>query len=139
MMALRKSVLLVDKNLSQQDQITQELRERGLHTVPVEEAETAIPLLESKDRFFAIILIDESDSTESLMTEVKVLKQIGAGVPFIVSTMESNPEKEKAVRKAGVFYFHVMGDGMEDFVKAVTCAVDSAFKKDNFIPALVDR
>ena len=138
-MSIRNAVLIVDKNGDIGDQISERLRPRGYHTVCVGEAESFLPLLESMDRIYTILCVDQNFRSEALKQHIKVLKILGPGVPIIFTTAMNEPQKEKEVRKAGVFFYHVKTDGMKRLTNAIVRAVEYAIMKDMFIAGFEDQ
>ena len=133
-MSIRNAVLVVDEKGDASNQISEELRKQGYHTVCVGQAETFLPLIESRDRIYTMVFVDKDFSPEAAGESIKRLKQLGPGVPIVFTTAENVLQKEKEVRKSGVFFYHVKGDGMEELIKAVVSAMEDAIMKDNFIP-----
>lgn len=135
-MTVRNAVLIVDKKGDTSGQLSEELRKQACHSISVEHPATLFPLIESKDRIYTIVLVDQGRSLVDLIEDIRILKQLGPEVPIIVSTAENSPQKEKEVRKAGISFYHLKADGMEELIKAVLSAVEHAVRKGNFIPGL---
>jgi DNA-binding response OmpR family regulator len=135
-MTIRNAVLIVDKKGDTSGQTSEELRKQGRYSITVEHLGTVIPLIESRDRIYTIVLVDQGLSLDDLIEDIKILKQLGPGVPIVVSTAENSPQKEIEVRKAGISFYHLKDDGMEELIKAVISAMDHAVMKGNFIPGL---
>lgn len=136
-MTLRRSVLIVDETGEIGGRLTSELRSNGFYTVCIEQTDTILTLLDSNDQIYTIVFVDEGQSTEAVTESIKILKQVGPGVPIIVTASKNDPRKEKSVRERGVFFYHVRGEGMEDLVTAATCAMNDAIRKGRFVPGLL--
>jgi DNA-binding NtrC family response regulator len=110
------------------------LRKQGYYAFSVDQVETIIPLLDSKDRIYAIVLVDDPPSKDSLSENLKILKRLGPEVPVIVTTTLNDAEKERKTREAGIFYYHCESAGMDELKTAVSCAVEYAVEKELFMP-----
>ena len=135
-MTIRNAVLIIDKKGDTSRQISKELRKQARHSISVEHPATILPLIESRDRIYTIVLVDQGLSLGDLIEDIRILKQLGPGVPIVVSTAENSPQKEKEVRKAGISFYHLKADGVEELIKAVVSAMEHAVIKGNFIPGL---
>jgi DNA-binding NtrC family response regulator len=130
----RKTVLIVETEATLTEKIEPWLRKQGYYAFSVDQVETIIPLLDSKDRIYAIVLVDDPPSKDSLMENLKILKRLGPEVPVIVTTTLNDAEKEKEAREAGIFYYHCESAGMDELKTAVSCAVEYAIEKVLFMP-----
>ena len=135
-MTIRNAVLIVDKKADTSGQISEELRKQGRHSISVEHPATILPLIESRDRIYTIVLVDQGLSLDDVTEDIRILKQLGPGVPIVVSMAENSPQKEKEVRKAGIAFYHVKGNGMEELIKAVVSVMEHAIMRGNFIASL---
>jgi DNA-binding NtrC family response regulator len=130
----RKTVLIVETEATLTDKIEPWLRKQGYYAFSVDQVETIIPLLDSKDRIYAIVLVDDPPSKDSLSENLKILKQLAPEVPIIIVTPLNDAEKERKTREAGIFYYHCESAGMDELKTAVSCAVEYAVEKELFMP-----
>ena len=99
----------------------------------VNKPDIAIPLLDSKDRICAVLLIDDDPVEDSIVNNLKILKQISQKVPIITSTHNNSVELEKKIRKLGVFFYHTGNDGNDELKTAIECAFEKALKNNLFM------
>jgi len=130
----RKTVLIVETEATITEKIEPWLRKQGYYAFSVDQVETIMPLLDSKDRIYAIVLVDDPPSKDSLSENLKILKQLGPEVPIVVTTTLNDAEKEKEAREAGIFYYHVKSAGMDELKTALSCAMEYAMDKGLFVP-----
>lgn len=94
-----------------------------------------IPLLDSNDRIYATIVVDNGEDIDGfVIPNLRILRQLGPDVPILITTGSNSPEKEKLLRKYGIFYYHVKCVGMDDLRDAVLTAVEKAIECDKFFP-----
>ncbi len=130
----RKTVLIVETEEALPEEIEPWLRKQGYYAFSVDKADSVVPLLDSKDRIYAIVLVDDPPSKDSLSENLKILKQLGPEVPIVVTTTLNDAEKEKEAREAGIFYYHCKSAGVDELKTAVSCAVQYAIGKEIFVP-----
>ena len=132
-MAIRDALLIIEKNGQLATDLSKWLRFRGKHSVSVETVDVIRSLLESNDRISAILLIDDDPVEDSLVNNLKMLRQWSQSVPIIVFTQKFDVTLEKKIRQLGVFYFHTESGGMANLKTAVECALDRAKREDLFL------
>jgi len=130
----RKTVLIIETEATLTEKIEPWLRKEGYYAFGIDKADSVVPLLDSKDRIYAIVLVDDPPSRDSLSENLKTLKQLDPEVPIVVTTALNDSEKEKKAREAGIFYYHVKSAGMDELKTAVSCAVEYAIDKGLFMP-----
>ena len=130
----RKTVLIIETEATLTEKIAPWLRKEGYYAFSIDKADAIVPLLDSKDRIYAIVLADDRPSEESLSENLKILKQLGPEVPIIVTTPLNDAEKEKITREAGIFYYHVKSAGMDELKTALSCALECAIDRGLFMP-----
>lgn len=57
---------------------------------------------------------------------IPIIKGLDRNIPIIVTTEENNPELESAIRKKGIFYYHLRMFGSEELMLAVSNAMRRA-------------
>ena len=132
-MALREALLVIENKGQLAAFISKWLRSRGRHCVWVKAVDVISLLLESSDEISAILLIDDDPVEDSLVNNLKMLRQWSRTVPIVVTTVQNNSGLEKEIRELGIFYFHTKIDGMADLKTAVVCALDLAVKENLFL------
>jgi hypothetical protein len=133
-MKARKAVLVVEKGVALTDAIYPLIKAQGYHALSTANV-SAVPLLvDSKDRIHVVVLVDENTNDCSLLRGMNLLQQMGERVPIIVTGSKNDPDKEKNIRAAGVFYYHLQQDGIDELITAISCAMKHAVEKDAFIP-----
>lgn len=133
-MEARKTVLIIETEATLTEKIEAWLRKEGYYAFSIDKADSVVPLLDSKDRIYAIVLVDDRPSEDSLSENLKTLKQLGPDVPIIVTTPLNDPEKERKAREARIFFYHVGSAGMDELKTAVSCAMEYAIDKGIFMP-----
>ncbi|MFH1491356.1 MAG: hypothetical protein ABII06_20810 [Pseudomonadota bacterium] len=126
-------MLVVDKGKNISAQITAQLRPHAIFALCVEEFEDFYPLLDSRDRVYTVVYVDQNHSPEVLKEHIRCINTLEPGIPVVFTTMNSDASKERAVRKAGVFFYHVRGDGMKMLGEAVLRGMEYAVRKEIFI------
>ncbi|HIJ58387.1 MAG TPA: hypothetical protein HPP41_01810 [Deltaproteobacteria bacterium] len=100
------------------------LTKRGYRFQTVNNIEDIVASLISRNRI-SVLLVD--DSIGGLVCDdIVIVKRVFGEVPIIVTTKQNDAEKEKCIRKLGVFYYHVKALGMDDLKTAVSCAMQNA-------------
>ena len=132
-MTIRKTLLVIETIGRTASALDKWLRENGRHGLWVKQPDVAIPLIDSKDRICAVLLVDDDPAEDSLINNLKILKQWSQEVPVVVATDETNGVLEKTVRKLGVFYYHTVDNGIDELKTAVECAFEKALKDNLFM------
>jgi len=130
----RRTVLIIETEATLTEKIEPWLRKKGYYAFGIDKADSVVPLLDSRDRIYAIVLVDDLASEDSLSENLKILKQLGPEVPVIIATALNDAEKERKAREAGIFYYHCESAGMDELKTAVSCAVEYAVEKGLFMP-----
>ncbi len=130
----RKTVLIIETEATLTEKIEPWLRKEGYYAFSIDKADSVVPLLDSKDRIYAIVLADDLESEDSLGENLRILKQLASEVPIIVTTPLNDAEKERNAREAGIFYYHCESAGMDELKTAVSCAIEYAIDKGIFMP-----
>ncbi len=130
----RRTVLIIETEATLTEKIEPWIRKEGYYAFGIDKADSVVPLLDSRDRIYAIVLVDDLASEDSLGENLKILKQLAPEVPVIITTPLNDPEKEREAREAGIFYYHCESAGMDELKTAVLCAVESALEKGLFMP-----
>ena len=130
----RRTVLIIETEATLTEKIEPWLRKEGYYAFGIDKADSVVPLLDSRDRIYAIVLVDDLASEDSLSENLKILKQLGPEVPVIITTALNDAEKERKAREAGIFYYHCESAGMDELKTAVSCAVEYAVEKELFMP-----
>ncbi len=133
-MSTRKTVLIVEVKHKVGRQLTPWLRKQGYHAIRIERPGTILPLLDSNDRIYSMVLVDDFPLEGSLLENLKILKHLGPKVPIVITTSENDSEKEKQIRKSGIFYYHLKNEGTDDLKDAVSCALKEAVEDELFMP-----
>ena len=134
----RKTSLIIERERSIEKQIEPWLRKQGYHMCKIEKADVVVPLLDSKDRIYTIILVDDNPVEGFLSANLKIMRQLGPDVPIVVTTNSNDPAKEKAIRESGAFYYHMKSAGLDELKTAIKCGLDAAVKADHFMPFVVE-
>lgn len=130
----RKTVIIIETEETLTEKIEPWLRKERYYAFGIDKADSVVPLLDSKDRIYAVILVDDLASEDSLDENLKILKQLAPEVPIIIVTPLNDAEKERKTREAGIFYYHCESAGMDELKTAVSCAVEYAVEKELFMP-----
>ena len=130
----RRTVLIIETEATLTEKMEPWLRKEGYYAFGIDKADSVVPLLDSRDRIYAIVLVDDLASEDSLSENLKILKQLGPEVPVIIATPLNDAEKERKAREAGIFYYHCESAGMDELKTAVSCAVEYAVEKGLFMP-----
>ena len=89
--------------------------------------------MESNDRVYTIILVDDDPNNGSLNVNLGMIKQWSEDVPIIISTSKNDPALEKTIRQSGIFYYHTEQEKIEALHTAVKCALDKAVRDNIFL------
>ena len=100
-MAIRDALLIIENKGQLATIISKWLRFRGRHSLWVKTIDVISSLLESNDRISAILLVDDDPLENSLVNNLKMLRQWSQKVPIIISTRHSDAELEKKNQAAG--------------------------------------
>ena len=130
----RKSVVIIETKATLTEKIGPWLRKEGYYAFDIDKADSVVPLLDSRDRIYATVLVDDLASEDSLGENLKIFKQLAPEVPVIITTPLNDAEKERKARDAGIFYYHCESAGMDELKTAVSCAVEYAVEKELFMP-----
>ena len=130
----RRTVLIIEPKATLTEKIEPWIRKKGYYAFCIDKADSVVPLLDSRDRNYAIVLVDDLASEDSLGENLKILKQLAPEVPVIITTPFNHAEKERKAREAGIFYYHCESAGMDELKTAVLCAVESSVEKGLFMP-----
>ncbi|NVL90041.1 MAG: response regulator [Desulfobacterales bacterium] len=101
------------------------LTERGYRFQAVDDMEDIVASLISRNRI-SVLLLDDTVSNGSICDDIAIVKRMFGDVPIIVTTKQNDAEKEKYIRKLGVFYYHVKACGVNDLKAAISCAMQDA-------------
>ena len=132
-MTIRKTLLVIETTGRTASALDKWLRENGRHCLWVKRLDVAIPLMDSKDRICAVLLVDDDPVEDSFVNNLKILKQWSRKVPVVVATAETNGALEKNIRELGVFYYHTADSGIDELKTAVECAFEKALKDNLFM------
>ena len=132
----RKTVLIIEKENLIGKKIEPWLKKQGFYTFKIERADVIVPLIDSKDRIYTIVLVDDNPDAGFLDANLKILKRLGRNVPIIVSTDNNEAAKEKTIRESSVFYYHMESAGEDELIDAIKCALNAALEQDHFMPFL---
>lgn len=110
------------------------LREEGYYALAVEKADAFLPLLDSRDRIYTALVTDEGSDENALKEGVTTLRALSHEVPIVVTTSKNTRKKEKEIRDAGIFYYHVTPMGTDDLKTALSCALEFSIQKESYIP-----
>ncbi len=135
-MKTRKTVLIIEKENSIEEKIKPWLTKQNYYVFKLERADVVVPLIDSKDRIYTIIIVDDNPEAGFLGANLKILKRLGPDVPIIVTTSNNEPAKEKTIRESGAFFYHMESAGDDELIDAVKCALDAALEQDHFMPFL---
>ena len=132
-MPLRKAILIIEKNGRMTDRLSTYLRSQQTHILSVSKLDVILPLMESNDRVYTIILVDDDPNDESLNANLGMIRQWSEEVPIIISISANNPALEKSIRQKGIFYYHTEQEKPEALHEAVKCALDKAVRDNTFL------
>jgi len=132
----RKTVLIIEKENSIEKKIKPWLTKQNYYVFKLERADVVVPLIDSKDRIYTIVIVDDNPDAGFLDANLKILKQLGPDVPIIVTTSNNEPAKEKKIRESSVFYYHMESAGEDELIDAIKCALNAALEQDHFMPFL---
>ncbi len=135
-MKTRKTVLIIEKENSIEKKIGPWLKKQGYYTFKIERADVVVPLIDSMDRIYTIVIVDDNPDAGFLDASLKILKRLGPNVPIIVTTGNNDSAKEKTIRESGVFYYHMENAGEEELIDATKCALNAALEQEHFMPFL---
>ena len=137
-MNARIAVLILEQNNEIADSLQPWLRKKGYYLVKINRAETIVPLIDSRDKIYTIVLVDDFPVEGSFVENLKILKQLGPNVPVVTTTQFNNAEKEKEMRKHHIFYYHIKNEGMGELKTSISCALEEAVDDGTFIPLRPD-
>jgi DNA-binding NtrC family response regulator len=122
----RKIVVIAEPGSDLTANLLPWLAERGYRFQSVDNMEDILISLISRNRI-SVLLVDDSVG-ELLCDDIATVKRVFGEVPIIVTTKQNDAEKEKCIRKLGVFYYHLRAVGMDDLKTAISCAMQDAVK-----------
>jgi two-component system, chemotaxis family, chemotaxis protein CheY len=101
---MKKTILVVDDFASIRDYVCDTLNRKGYHTIPASNGNEAYDMLVQKKDEIGLVL---TDFNMPVCNGFELLKKIRTGesvssTPVIFLTTESNPEKMKAAKDAGL-------------------------------------
>lgn len=132
-MEIRVSILIVENKGQLAAILSKWSRSRGTYSLWVKRPKISIPLIESRDRFYTIVLVDDDPAEDSLIINMKILKQLAPKVPIVISTPKSDYELERKIRKLEVFYYHLADAGIDELKTAIECALKKALTDNTFM------
>lgn len=122
----RKMVVIAEPNSELAATLLPWLAEKGYRFQAVDDIEDIIVSLISRNRI-SVLLVDDGIG-ELVCDDIAIVKRMFGDVPIIVTTKQNDAEKEKCIRKLGVFYYHVNALGMDDLKTAISCAMQDAIQ-----------
>ena len=137
-MNARISVLILEQENEVAANLEPWLREKGYYLVKIDRAEIIVPLIDSRDRIYTIVLVDDFSVEGSFVENLKILKQLAPKVPVVTTTQFNNPEKEKIIRKHDVFYYHIKNEGVDELKTSILCALEESVTEGIFMPLRPD-
>lgn len=123
----RKVVVIAEPNSELAITLVPWLAEKGYRFQTVDDIEDIVISLISRNRI-SVLLVDDSIGERNVCEDIAIIKRMFRNVPIIVTTEENDPEKEKCIRKLGVFYYHVKALAMDDLKTAISCAMQDAIQ-----------
>ena len=119
---VKKAVIIAEPKLELAAKLHPWLTEKGYQVQVVNDTEVIISALNLKNTI-SVLLVDDRITDRFACEDIATIKKKFGDVPIIVCTNTNDPEKEKRIRKVGVFYYHIKGAGMNELTTAISCAV----------------
>lgn len=113
------------------------LAERGYLFQTVDDIDDIVVSLISRNRI-SVLLVDDSIG-ELVCDDIAIVRRLFGDIPIIVTTKQNDAEKEKNIRKLGIFYYHVKALGMDDLKTAILCAMRDAVESACLMGRQLDK
>lgn len=128
-MKRRKIVIIAERGSELAAVLYPWLREKGCRFQAVDNLEEIVISLIPTNRI-SVLLLDATLGDGFLCENIAIVKKLFGNVPIVVIIEKNDPEKEKRIRKEGIFYYHVKAFGMNDLKAAISCAIQFAIQSD---------
>lgn len=128
-MKRRKILIIAERGSELAAALCPWLRKKGYQFQAVDNLEDIVISLIPMNRI-SVLLLDATVSDGFLCVDIAIVKRLFGNVPIVVVTEKNDPEKEKRIRKEGIFYYHVKAFGMNDLKAAISCAIQFAIQSD---------
>jgi len=126
-MDIEKSVVIAEQQSELAAKLGPLLMKNGYQVQVVHDTEGIIRALNVRNRI-SVLLVDDSIAERSVSENISIIKKIFSNVFIITTTNNNSPEKEKNIRKEGVFYYHIGATGIDDLITAISCAMTRAIE-----------
>ena len=117
-MNARISVLVLEKKDDVAESLQSWIRKKGYYLVKIDRAETIVPLIDSRDKIYTIVLVDDFPIEGSFIENLKILKQLAPHVPIVATTESNSLDKEKGM-KLGATDYIVKPFAIKDFLARI--------------------
>ncbi|NVM22660.1 MAG: response regulator [Desulfobacterales bacterium] len=123
--SMEKTVVIAEEKSQLAAKLDAWLEENGYRVKTVADIEGIFNTLNLRGAI-PVLLVDDRIADRCVSEDIATIKETFGDVPIIVATDSNDPEKEKRVRKEGVFYYHIKGAGMDELTTAISCAMKRA-------------